>query len=199
MHVMDQIQDRWISGVGIVTLHEDKPNFPSKSGPVSITVKEKSLQRSHIKMQLNRGKRCTKLVKDLGVGILFDQNIWDYVKLSMEQLDTLVKDIQADTTHMKLLQILSPQLEQLVKSGSPNLHMFYKDLKEAELLSKNDLRELKIRFALEGDPLPDGQLDAEIDCLIQDINTKVLHQTTFGRDDTIAINEGIEIPCSIFD
>lgn len=76
MHVMDQIQDRWISGVGIVTLHEDKPNFPSKSGPVSITVKEKSLQRSHIKMQLNRGKRCTKLVKDLGVGILFDQNIW---------------------------------------------------------------------------------------------------------------------------
>lgn len=70
--------------------------------------------------------------------------------MSMEQLDTLVKDIQADTTHMKLLQILSPQLEQLVKSGSPNLHMFYKDLKEAELLSKNDLRELKIRFALEG-------------------------------------------------
>lgn len=27
----------------------------------------------------------------------------------------------------------------------------------------------------------------------------MLDQTTFGRDDTISINEGIEIPCSIFD
>lgn len=27
----------------------------------------------------------------------------------------------------------------------------------------------------------------------------MLDQATFGRDDTVAINEGIEIPCSIFD
>lgn len=68
----------------------------------------------------------------------------------MGQLDTLVKDIQADNRRMKLLQMLRPQLEQLVGGRSPSLHMYYKDLKEVELLSENDLCELQIRTSLEG-------------------------------------------------
>ncbi|KAB8213218.1 hypothetical protein BDV33DRAFT_210420 [Aspergillus novoparasiticus] len=198
-HVMDQIQGRWLSGVGVVTLHEGDSNFLSGSAPATITEGAKRLQRSRIQMQLNRGKMCAKLVKELGLGILFDQNIWNYVKSSMEQLDTLVQSIQSDTRYMKLLRILAPQLEHLVKNGLPDLHVFYKDLKKAKLLSENELSELEGRFALEGDPLPDGQLEAEIDCLIKDVNIKVLDQTTFRRDDTISINDGIEIPCDIFD
>ncbi|KAE8399780.1 hypothetical protein BDV37DRAFT_259679, partial [Aspergillus pseudonomiae] len=199
LHVMNQIQNRWISGVGIVTPHEDEYNSLSRSGSSSITGEGKHLQRKRINTQLYRGKMCTKLVKELGLGILFDRNIWVYVKSKIEQLDTLVKDIEADTRYMKLLQILSPQVEQLVKNGSPNLHIFYEDLKKAELLSENELRELEECFALEGDPLPHGQLESKIDRLIKDVNIKVLDQTRFGRDDTIAINDGIEIPCDIFD
>ncbi|KAE8396945.1 hypothetical protein BDV37DRAFT_289843 [Aspergillus pseudonomiae] len=199
LHVMNQIQDRWISGVGIVTPHEDEYNSLSRSGSSSITAEGKYLQRKRINTQLYRGKMCTKLVKELGLGILFDRNIWVYVKSKIDQLDTLVKDIIADTRYTKLLQILSPQVEQLVKNGSPDLHIFYEDLKNAELLSENELRELEECFALEGDPLPHGQLESEIDRLIKDVNIKVLDQTRFGRDDTIAINDGIEIPCDIFD
>ncbi|KAB8212610.1 hypothetical protein BDV33DRAFT_211202 [Aspergillus novoparasiticus] len=129
---------------------------------------------------------CAKLVKELGLGILFDQNIWNYVKSSTEQLDTLVKSIQSDARYMMLLRILAPQLEHLVKNGLPDLHLFYKDLKEAKLLSGNELRELEGRFALEGDPLPDGQLEAELDCLIKDVNIKKYHvvsSTDFARAD----------------
>ncbi|KAE8358565.1 hypothetical protein BDV27DRAFT_163459 [Aspergillus caelatus] len=199
MHVMDQIQNRWIGGVGIVTLQEGNSHYLSGSDPASISAEEKHLQRNRISMQLNRGKLCSKLVKELGLGILFDENIWAYVKSGMEEVDNIIKAIQADAGHMKLLQILAPQLEHLVKIGLPDLHIFYKDLKEAKLLSESELRQLEGRFALEGDPLPDSQLEAEIDRLIRDVNIKVLDQTTFGRNDTIAINNGMEIPCDIFD
>ncbi|BDD60236.1 hypothetical protein MAP00_005381 [Monascus purpureus] len=198
-HVMDQIQNRWIGGVGTVTLQEGSSYYQAGSGPASISAEAKHLQRNRISMQLNRGKLCAKLVKELGLGILFDENIWAYVKSGIEEVDNIIKAIQADAGHMKLLKILAPQLEHLVKIGLPDLHIFYKDLKEAKLVSESELRQLEGRFALEGDPLPDNQLEAEIDRLIRDVNIKVLDQSTFGRDDTIAINDGMEIPCDIFD
>ncbi|GMG16930.1 unnamed protein product [Aspergillus oryzae] len=139
-HVMDQIQNRWIGGVGTVTLQEGSSYYQAGSGPAKV--------------------------------------------------DNIIKAIQADAGHMKLLKILAPQLEHLVKIGLPDLHIFYKDLKEAKLVSESELRQLEGRFALEG---------VEIDRLIRDVNIKVLDQSTFGRDDTIAINDGMEIPCDIFD
>ncbi|GAB1201444.1 hypothetical protein APSETT445_000018 [Aspergillus pseudonomiae] len=117
----------------------------------------------------------------------------------MYRFNTLVKDIQADTRHMKLLQILEPQLEQLVQNGLPDLHRFYNDLNKAELLPQDTLRELSISFALDEDPLPEGQLNAAIEYLIHNIKTKVLHQETFGIDDAVTINNGSGISCDIFD
>lgn len=49
------------------------------------------------------------------------------------------------------------------------------------------------------DSLSDNQLEAEVNRLIRDVNIKVLDQMIFGRDDTIVINNGIEILCDIFD
>jgi hypothetical protein len=69
--------------------------------------------------------------------------------MSPEQLDILVRDIQADARHMELLQLLSAQIERLVNSGSPDLRVFYRDLKEAELMSEDDLRQLQEAFDLE--------------------------------------------------
>ncbi|KAB8213056.1 hypothetical protein BDV33DRAFT_210576 [Aspergillus novoparasiticus] len=75
-HVMDQIQKRWIGGVGKITLQEGNSHYLSGSSPASISAKEKYIQRNRISMQLSRGKQCAKLVKNLGLGILFDENIW---------------------------------------------------------------------------------------------------------------------------
>ncbi|KAE8149028.1 hypothetical protein BDV25DRAFT_141190 [Aspergillus avenaceus] len=196
-HVMDTIENRYLTGVGVVSLHEDESNSLFKGRPAGTCAMDK--KRQHIKMQLNRGKMCIKLVEELGVGILFDRNIWKYIKLSKDRFNTLVKDIQADTRHMKLLQILEPQLEQLVQNGLPDLHRFYNDLNKAELLPQDTLRELSISFALDEDPLPEGQLNAAIEYLIHNIKTKVLHQETFGIDDAVTINNGSGISCDIFD
>ncbi|KAA8652085.1 uncharacterized protein ATNIH1004_000989 [Aspergillus tanneri] len=207
IHVLDKMQEgpiqvegsgKWIGGVGMVTLQGDKPNIPSNV-PASITASERHLQRKHISMQLSRGQKLsTKLVKELGLGILFHHQIWKYTKMSMGQLDILVREIQADPRHMKLLKILSSQLERLIKDGSPDLHMFYRDLQEAELISESEIRELQMACALEGDYLPEGKLDAAIDCLIEGVNTKVLSKAMFEHDDTIAINMSAELPCEIF-
>jgi hypothetical protein len=68
--------------------------------------------------------------------------------MSEEQLDILIKDFQKHNNLMKLLRILSPQLELLVKHGSTDLRGFYEDLEKANLGLDDDdkLREL---FALE--------------------------------------------------
>ncbi|THC89979.1 hypothetical protein EYZ11_010568 [Aspergillus tanneri] len=176
IHVLDKMQEgpiqvegsgKWIGGVGMVTLQGDKPNIPSNV-PASITASERHLQRKHISMQLSRGQKLsTKLVKELGLGILFHHQICS-------------------------------QLERLIKDGSPDLHMFYRDLQEAELISESEIRELQMACALEGDYLPEGKLDAAIDCLIEGVNTKVLSKAMFEHDDTIAINMSAELPCEIF-
>lgn len=51
---------------------------------------------------------------------------------------------------MKLLQILDPQLEQLVDSGSPNLCGFYQALRREKLILDGKLCELQKAFTLEG-------------------------------------------------
>jgi hypothetical protein len=49
----------------------------SESGNVNITERATQLRRKLISMQLSRGRKLsTKLVKGLGLGILFDLNIW---------------------------------------------------------------------------------------------------------------------------
>jgi hypothetical protein len=39
----------------------------------------------------------------------------------MEQLDVMIKEIQADSKRMRLLQILGQQLELLINEGQPDL------------------------------------------------------------------------------
>jgi hypothetical protein len=53
--------------------------------------------------------------------------------MSVEQLDVLIRNVQADSERMRLLEILSQQLEQLVHKGRPDLHAFCAALKEKKL------------------------------------------------------------------
>lgn len=73
-----------------------------------------------------------------------------YTKKTAEQINSLIRYTQTDVQQMKLLQILDPQLEQLVDSGSPDLRGFYQALKREKLISDGELCELQKAFALEG-------------------------------------------------
>ena len=73
----------------------------------------------------------------------------EYTKMNEEQLDILIKSIQADPRRMKLLQILEPQLEQLVHKGQPDLHALYEALWREELVSQRELQDLQGTFALD--------------------------------------------------
>ncbi|RHZ45973.1 uncharacterized protein CDV56_104172 [Aspergillus thermomutatus] len=193
-------QGRWISGIGRVTLEEDGPEVPlEESGDVSLTEKARKSERSRFGFQVSRGRiLSTKLVRELGLGVLFCPKIWNYTKMTAKQLDILIRRIKADSSLMKLLRVLSPQLELLVKQGSPDLRSFYEDLKREELVSDKELRELKIPFALESDALPDSELDAAIDRLIERVSTKLFSKTMLGDDDTVTVNGSVELSCDIF-
>lgn len=68
--------------------------------------------------------------------------------MSEEQLDILIRGIQADSRRMKSLQILEPQLEQLMNEGRPDLQGLYDALNKKELVSQQKLQELRTTFAL---------------------------------------------------
>jgi hypothetical protein len=86
IHVLNNMQGlqtdaarrgRWISGVGRVTLEGDESNLLPESGDIGITERDRQLQRKRISIQLSRGQKLsTKLVKELGFGILFSTKIW---------------------------------------------------------------------------------------------------------------------------
>lgn len=73
----------------------------------------------------------------------------EYTKKSGEQLDVSIRGIQADSGRMKLLQILGTQLEQLVNVGHPDLWGLYDALSEEELVSHEELQDLRTTFALD--------------------------------------------------
>jgi hypothetical protein len=78
-HVLNTMQERWISSVGRVAFGErgDKIDLPPESSNVNIMERDRQQQRKHISMQLSRGQKLsTKLVKKLSLGILFSPKIW---------------------------------------------------------------------------------------------------------------------------
>jgi hypothetical protein len=86
----------------------------------------------------------------------------EYTKKSEEQLDVLIRDIQADSGRIKLLQILGTQLEQLVNKGHPDLWGLHDALDKEELVSQEELQELRTMFAL----------DSVSGCPCRDMSTK---------------------------
>lgn len=87
IHVLNRMQNMqmdatgqgsWISGVGRVKLEEDKSDvLLTKGGKANITEQAEQARRKRISVQLSRGQKLsTKLVKVLGLGILFSPKIW---------------------------------------------------------------------------------------------------------------------------
>jgi hypothetical protein len=73
----------------------------------------------------------------------------EYIKMDMEHLDIVIKDIQADSKRMRLLHILGQQLELLINEGRPDLESLFASLQTETLVSEEEYGELRATFALE--------------------------------------------------
>jgi hypothetical protein len=61
----------------------------------------------------------------------------------------MIENIKSDPKRVRLLQILSEQLELLINEGRPDLHSLFTSLKAGALVSKEECRELTATFALQ--------------------------------------------------
>jgi hypothetical protein len=141
----------------------------------------------------------------------------EFTKKSIGHLETLIREIQADPNRMKLLKILSRQLEKLVDEGRPDIHAFVDALEKEKLISKEEFHDLSVSFALDEvsnfermghhrltrsfstqDAMPKGVLDAAVDRLIGDISAKVLGKRKLEDVDTVAVNNRGKLSCDIF-
>ena len=78
-HVLNKIQqsEKCIKGLGRLTMDDDGTTGTSSDGQDSMTKRNRKQQRQRIVTQLSRGQKLkTKLVKELGLGILFSLKIW---------------------------------------------------------------------------------------------------------------------------
>ncbi|KAK5401667.1 hypothetical protein LTR06_011031 [Exophiala xenobiotica] len=208
-HVLDSMPNmpsgaaprgKWISGVGRVTIENEgnTADLSTESGGGVIAAKDRQLRR-RIKVQLSRGQKLSKkLVKELSLGILFSPKIWEYTKMEGKQLDELIRNIQADPRRMQLLGILGTQLERLVCKGQPDLHALYDELRQEQLVSRDELECLRVTFPLDSDPMPKGSLDMAVHRLIEDVSTKVLGKRKLEDVDAVAVNN-ISVTCDTFD
>ena len=73
----------------------------------------------------------------------------DYTKKGVEQLDYMIGRIQVDFKYMKLLGILSEQLERFIVKGRPDIHSFYKMMVMEGLLLEHEHEEIVSQFPLE--------------------------------------------------
>jgi hypothetical protein len=73
----------------------------------------------------------------------------EYTKKDMEQLDVMIKDIQADSKRIRLLQILGQQLELLINEGQPDPDALFASLKTEILVSGEEYGELRATFSLQ--------------------------------------------------
>lgn len=75
----DSLPGRWISGVGTVAVggEEDRTDPNPENDEGGISAQDRRLQRKRISLQLSRGQKLsTKLVQNLGLGILFSPKVW---------------------------------------------------------------------------------------------------------------------------
>ncbi|KAL4985854.1 hypothetical protein BDW68DRAFT_179306 [Aspergillus falconensis] len=191
-------QGKWVSGIGQVVIQDNKTQ--DEPGGVGITSQAQESQKQRFKMQLSRGRKLrTKLVEPLGLaglGILFSPRIWQYTKMTDEKLDTITGIIQTDKKQMRLLGILSEQVQLLVDKRTPDLHKFYNSL-EAELISETDIGDLMTLFSTKDDQMMNAVLETAVDRLLNAVRNDVLNGTS-DEEKMVVVNHSPEIPLGSF-
>ncbi|KUL81946.1 hypothetical protein ZTR_10981 [Talaromyces verruculosus] len=163
-----------------------------------ITREHSLLNRKTIINQCSRGKRLRELVKMIGLGILISPKIWEYTKRKGPQFNQLVQDFKADTQQLALFQILTPQVEQLVHKGCTNPEALYRALRESDLISEDELEEMKAKHQPESGSTSAVTLSNAVDRLTSQVSTQLFNKRKLDENDTITINGSVELSIDIF-
>ena len=83
-----------------------------------------------------------------------DHALRDYTKRKGPQFSQLVQDLKADTQQLALFRILTPQVEQLVHKGCTDPEALYGALQENNIISEDELQEIKAKHQSESVRLP---------------------------------------------
>ncbi|KUL81992.1 hypothetical protein ZTR_09815 [Talaromyces verruculosus] len=154
--------------------------------------------RKTIINQFSRGKRLRELVEKVGLGILISPKIWEYAKRKGPQFNQLVQDFQADAQRLALFQILAPQVEQLVQRGCTNPEALYGALRDSDLISEDELEEMKAKHQSESGSTSEVTLSKAVDRLTSQVSTQLFNKQKLDENDTITINGSVELSIDIF-
>ncbi|KAH8910548.1 hypothetical protein BR93DRAFT_274325 [Coniochaeta sp. PMI_546] len=103
------------------------------------------------------------MVSKAGFGILLRRKIWDYEKITDHEFERRVtKEFRADLRTKVLLPFLEEQVNVLVQEGRTNLALFFSSLESSNILTVEEVSELRAKFGLE----THVSLDADADSLI---------------------------------
>ncbi|KAH8431011.1 uncharacterized protein LDX57_008672 [Aspergillus melleus] len=117
--------------------------------------------------------------------------------MDASKLDCLIQDVKNNTYYMKLLHILSSQLELLLWKGFPDLDKFYTDLQEEDLLADNELEELQSTFFMQHGNLLHNKVSTAVDNLIKRIRSSILAGSKPGYDG-FTVSGSVELSCDVF-
>ncbi|OKL55222.1 hypothetical protein UA08_09507 [Talaromyces atroroseus] len=144
------------------------------------------------------GKRLRELVEKIGLGILISPKIWDYTKRKGPQFNQLVKDFRADTQRLLLFQILAPQVERLVHKGCTDPEALYGALRESNLVSEDELQEMKAKYQPQSGSTSAVTLSKAVDRLTSQVSAQVFNKQKLDANDTISINGSVELSVDLF-
>uniref|UniRef100_A0A093VIS8 Ubiquitin-like protease family profile domain-containing protein n=1 Tax=Talaromyces marneffei PM1 TaxID=1077442 RepID=A0A093VIS8_TALMA len=156
------------------------------------------LSRKTITNQCSRGKRLRELVEKVGLGILISPKIWEYTKRKGPQFNQLVQDFKADTQRLALFQILTPQVEHLVHKGCTNPEALYRALRENNIISQDELQEMKAKHQSEPGSTSAVTLSKAVDRLTSQVSTQVFSKRKLDENDTVSINGSVELSIDLF-
>ncbi|KAH8595137.1 hypothetical protein B0O99DRAFT_159895 [Bisporella sp. PMI_857] len=173
---------------------EDCPSFMDSA---KVEKKFFDARRLRLNVVIQRGRILRRLVQATHLGILFDENIWKYIKSGQEHVNRLAETFQADPRKMKLLSILDEQVELLAKEGRPNLSSLFDSLETNSLISSEEVSNLRTEYGLEEEPVSQLCLEAAINRVVEEIG-HVLGKSIVGDQDCIMINGTGELSCGMF-
>ncbi|KAK7407901.1 hypothetical protein QQX98_009912 [Neonectria punicea] len=93
-------------------------------------------RRKKLGTHLTRGRKWSRLVEELGSGILL-KNAWRLAKSPESALDTLIRELPGSPEKMTVLRLLADQMALLLETGRTNPDKFRDDL-ESEGLPASD-------------------------------------------------------------
>ncbi|KUL81575.1 hypothetical protein ZTR_09850 [Talaromyces verruculosus] len=163
-----------------------------------ITREHSLLSRKTITNQCSRGKRLRELVEKVGLGILISPRIWEYTKRKGPQFNQLVQDFMADTQRLALYQVLTPQVEQLVHKGCTDPEALYGALRENDIVSEEELPEIKAKHQSESGSTSAVTLSKAVDRLTSQVSTQVFNKRKLDANDTVSINGSVELSIDLF-